>query len=331
MLWAMTVALVALSACTNKATTTTPASETSTQPKLKGVVTFDADSAYAFIQTQVDMGPRVPGTEGSRKCARWIADKLRQYGADSIIEQSFKAKAHTGDTYNLTNVMGRFGAPNKPRVLLVAHYDTRPWADRDRNSENADKPIPGANDGASGVGVLLELARQLQVKRPDIAVDMLFVDGEDMGKSDGWTNTDSTWCLGTQYWTEHMPADYRMMPPAYGILLDMVGSPSARFMREFISERYAPSILDKVWQIAEASGYGNYFINKAGGSVIDDHLFINIGAGIPTIDIIDCNNAETGTFPAPWHTMADDMSGIDPSTLRAVGQTVSNVIYRERP
>ncbi len=324
----LAVISVVLTGCHTR-NTTASGSENSTH-LIKPVMTFNADSAFSFIKEQVDMGPRVPGTEGSVKCRKWIINKLRQFGADSIIVQNCNATAHNDDVLPLTNIMGRFGSKDCPSILLVAHYDTRPWADREKSHEALQTPIPGANDGGSGVGVMLELARQFSQKRPDIGVDLLFVDGEDYGKSDGWSNNDSTWCLGTQYWVEHMPADFNRFPPRYGIVLDMVGGKHARFYREFLSDRYAPELINKVWQIAEASGYDNYFINRPGGSVIDDHMFIS-RSGIPTIDIIDCNNAETDNFPASWHTLSDDMSNIDPETLAAVGQTISNVIYREKP
>lgn len=319
----------AMTGCNSKTRDTATGSENAT-PAVKAVMTFNADTAYSLIEQQVAMGPRVPGTPGSKECGEWIKSRLIKYGADSVITQNTVTEAHNGDRLPLTNIMGRFGATGQTRVLLVAHYDTRPWADRERVHENINTPIPGANDGGSGVAVLLEIARQFSEKRPDIAVDMLFVDGEDYGKAEGWSNNDSTWCLGTQYWTEHMPADYEAMPPRFGILLDMVGSKHARFNREFFSDRYAPQLVDKIWQIADASGFGSIFINRSGGSVIDDHIFIS-RSGIPTIDIVDCNNAETDNFPASWHTLSDDMTSIDTQTLGAVGQTVTNVLYRERP
>lgn len=328
-LWTLICVLFSTTGCNNKSRKTASTGEENT-PTIKPVVTFNADSAFSFIQKQVEMGPRVPGSEASRECAAWITERLKKSGADTVITQSFTATAHNGDKLPLVNIMGRYGTRGQPRLLLLAHYDTRPWADREHDPDDIMTPIPGANDGASGVAALIEMARLFAQKRPEMAIDLLFVDGEDYGKSEGWQNTDSTWCLGTQYWINHMPHDYRTMTPRYGILLDMVGGKHAQFLREFISDRYAPTVLDKVWQIAQASGYGDLFINKPGGSVIDDHLFTN-SAGIPTIDIIDCNNEETGNFPRSWHTLNDNIDNIDPEVLQAVGQTVANVIYRERP
>lgn len=296
---------------------------------IKPVVLFQSDSAYNYIAEQVAFGPRVPGTPEHDACARYLQDKLRGFGADSIIVQQFNGQAYNGDRFPLTNIMGRFNIDNPNRILLLAHYDTRPWADREKNPDKMKQPILGANDGASGVGVLLEIARQIQRKTPSVGVDILFVDGEDYGKSAWTSDNDSTWCLGSQYWIKHMPADYEVVRPRFGILLDMVGAHYARFHREFISEQNASQIVDKVWSMAVNSGYSRFFINKSGGSIVDDHLYVN-RVGIPTVDIIDANNELTGTFPGTWHTLNDDMNGISQATLRTVGQTVSNVLYYEK-
>lgn len=290
---------------------------------------FSEDSAYAFIERQIAFGPRVPATDAHDRCARYLADAFRNFGADTIITQQFTATAYNGDKLPLTNIMARFNTGQPDRILLAAHYDTRPWADREKRAELVNTPVLGANDGASGVAVLMEIARLMQQKLPAIGVDILLTDGEDYGNSNGWANSDTTWCLGTQYWTEHMPADYAVMRPRYGILLDMVGGHYARFHREYISDIFAPSVIDRVWGIADRSGYSRFFVNKQGGSVVDDHLFIN-NAGIPMADIIDVNNEATGNFPSTWHTTDDNIDGISKSTLQAVGQTVTNVIYYEK-
>lgn len=304
--------------------------------KLAMVVPYSSDSAYRFIEEQVAFGPRVAGSEENRKCAEYIADKLKKFGADSIIIQDFRSQVHTGDDLRMRNIMGRFKgsspeADSKPPVLLLAHYDTRPWADRDSKVENQTKPILGANDGASGVATLLAIAHQFSQQRPQVNVDLLFVDGEDYGRASDWENCDSTWCLGAQYWTANMPADYQSNRPRFGILVDMVGARNARFPREFISDRFAEQVVDKVWSMAAHTGHSRFFINEKGGSIIDDHYFINLNTGIPTIDIIDIANAETGSFPPTWHTVNDNISQISRATLRYVGQTVSNVIYYEKP
>lgn len=296
-------------------------------PQPLSEMTFDADSAYSYVATQVKMGPRIPGTVGHDKCQAYIVGELKRHGADSIIQQRTTMEIHTGQIYAINNILGRFNKDASKRVLLVAHYDTRPWADNDGTFSNREKPVPGANDGASGVGVLLEIARQFSIKRPDVGVDMLFTDAEDSGQSSSWGAATDTWGLGAQYWCRHMPYHGQQLP-VYGILLDMVGARGAKFHREYFSEIYAPQVVDKVWSIADRSGYGDRFPNMRSGAVTDDHYFIN-QAGIPTIDIIECDNPVTKNFHPSWHTVHDDMSVIDRATLKAVGQTVTNTIYTE--
>lgn len=291
-------------------------------------VVFNSDSAYAYVQQQVDFGPRIPGSAGHAACADFIIDRLKRYGADTVTTQNFTSTTYLSTEIPLKNIMGRYNTQARDRVLLLAHYDTRPWADADPNVNRRQEPVPGANDGGSGVGVLLEIARQLCDTLPDVGVDLLFVDGEDSGLSDAWGQSEETWCLGTQYWVKNMPyaADDK---PRYAILLDMVGGKDARFYREYFSQTHAESINDKVWSNAAAAGYGNRFPNEIRGGITDDHVFVN-RAGIPCIDIIECGNAETGSFPVPWHTVSDDMSHIDRMSLKAVGQTVVNTIFNEK-
>lgn len=295
---------------------------------IKERVAFDADTAYSYIARQVAMGPRVAGSRANEMCSELIISELERHGADTVFTQSGNVRAYTGEILPIKNVMASFNSSAPKRILLVAHYDTRPWADSDPVEENRIHPIPGANDGGSGVGVILEIARQLGKHTPNIGVDMLFVDAEDYGQSGGFSNHDSSWALGTQYWVDHIPYTQESLP-SYAILLDMVGGIGAKFHREFFSNRYAPQIVDRVWSIAAASGYGDRFVNLNGGSVIDDHVFVN-KAGIPTIDIIESKHDATGTFSPTWHTLDDDMDNIDRSTLKAVGQTVLNVIYNEK-
>lgn len=281
-----------------------------------------------YVRSQVNLGPRVPGSEASRRCVEYMSSELARHGADTVLLQRGSMPAWDGKTLPLTNVMGRFNLSAPDRILLVAHFDSRPWADNDPTEEYRSRPVPGANDGASGVGVLLETARLLGTTPAKIGVDILFVDAEDYGQSSGFSHHDESWCLGTQYWTSHMPYAPDALP-RYAILLDMVGGIDARFHREYYSRTSAPDIVDKVWNIAAHSGYGERFVNQDGGAIIDDHLFLN-KAGIPSIDIIESMNAETRSFPSTWHTMADDMDSIDPMSLKAVGQTVANVIYSEQ-
>ena len=289
------------------------------------VIDFNADNAYDYIKKQLEFGPRVPGTEGHKQCAEWLVGELKQQGADTIIEQKTTVTAFNGDKLPINNIFAQYNKKANKRVLLLAHWDTRPWADAEKDKSKHNTPIPGANDGGSGVGVLLEIARCMSQKQPSIGVDILLVDAEDYGAMGG---DDKSWCLGTQYWVKNMP--YEMTKrPIYGILLDIVGGVDAKFYREYFSERLASRINDKVWAIANASGYSSQFINRTEGALTDDHYHINM-AGIPCIDIIECANPLTGAFPPTWHTLKDDINSIDKKSLKAVGQTVLNTIYNEQ-
>lgn len=292
------------------------------------VPTFSSDSAYLYIQQQVDFGPRVPNTAAHKACASFLSATLKRFGAN-VIEQQAELTAFDGTILQAINIIGSFNPEAEMRVMLFAHWDTRPWADHDANPENRKKPVLGANDGASGVGVLLEIARQIGIQKPNIGIDIIFFDAEDYGAPETFSgNTEDSWCLGTQYWAKnpHVPG-YRAR---YGILLDMVGAPQATFLREQISEYYAPHIVEKVWSQANNLGFGQYFVNKKGGAITDDHLYVNKLAGIPSIDIIQYDTDSESGFGHYWHTVNDTMDNIDKNTLRAVGTTVMHVIYKEK-
>lgn len=310
-------------ACSAK--TETAQEAVATSEEMVSQAEFNADSAYRNVKTQVDFGPRVPGMEGHDKCAKYLVSELKRYGVDTVIEQKTTVTAFNGDKLPINNIMGQINKGAVTRVLLLAHWDTRPWADAEKDKSKHTTPILGANDGGSGVGVLLEIARCLQEKKPMIGVDILFVDAEDYGNSG---DNEDTWCLGTQYWIKNLPYSPSRMPQ-YGILLDMVGGKDAKFHREYVSQYVAPSIVDKVWTTAVASGYGDVFVNELGGSIVDDHVYVNQG-GIPCIDIIETLNPQTMSFNPTWHTLDDNMSNIDRQSLKAVGQTVLNVIYNEQ-
>ncbi len=290
---------------------------------------FSADSAYSNIERQLAFGPRTPGSEGHRRCALWLETELKRHGADTVIVQQASVKRHDGLMLPISNIMARFNPEASRRVLLAAHWDTRPWADAEADATLHNTPIPGANDGGSGTAVLLEIARQLGLKRPDIGVDLLLVDAEDSGIS-GYEDPDGTssWCLGTQYWADHHPYTPATAPD-YAVVLDMVGGTGARFHREVFSQRIAPSIVDRIWGLAARLGHGDTFVNSTGAPVLDDHVFI-VEAGIPAVDIIENRHEATGTFAPWWHTMDDDLSAIDRSTLKAVGETVTTLIYSEK-
>lgn len=287
---------------------------------------FNADSAYFFIQQQVDFGPRFPNNEAHGKCATFLKNKLAQYGLKSSI-QIGNAKTFNNKNITIKNIIGEYNPTAKKRILLFAHWDSRPFADQD--TKDLTKPILGANDGASGVGILIEVARQLSIKKPDIGVDIIFFDAEDYGQpSSAMSLMDSdSWCLGSQYWAKnlHKP-NYKA---EFGILLDMVGSENALFTHESISVQYAPEILKKVWNKAHQLGYSNYFVNEQTFFVgTDDHKYVNQLANIPSIDIIHYERS-TGNFHHSWHTHNDNMDVINKPTLTAVGETLLSVIFEE--
>lgn len=291
------------------------------------VPSFNADSAYYYVKKQVDFGPRVPGTEAHAQCADWLSSKLGAY-ADSLIVQDFQASIYNGKLKAGKNIIGIFQPEKKKRILLCVHWDSRPFADQETDPDLHDKPIDGANDGASGVGVLLEIARNLSRQQTDVGVDIIFFDLEDYGEPQGeQSRKENSWALGSQYWSKN-PHTFNYSA-IYGILLDMVGVENARFPREGTSEYYASYILDKVWNKADQLGYGKYFVNQKTSGIIDDHLYINKIAQIPTINIIALDNQGKSNFFKHWHTLQDNMKNVDKNSLRVVGKTVMHVIYKE--
>lgn len=284
------------------------------------VPNFNADSAYAFIQEQVDFGPRIPNTSAHIAAGDKIIARLNDYGAKVKI-QTFEATTYDNVALSLRNIMASYNPDLRKRILLATHWDTRPWASKDK--ENPTSTYEGANDGASGVGVLLEIARQLNLSNsPDVGVDLLFFDGEDWGEEG--RGVPESWCLGSQYWANNREG----YSAYYGILLDMVGGKNARFPYEEISRKMAKKVLTKVWTHASDIGYSRYFIPRKEGEITDDHYYVNTIAKIPMIDIIHWE-PEHGYFGDWHHSLKDNMSIIDKNTLKAVGQTVLHVVYHE--
>ena len=292
-------------------------------PLPAGATAFSGDTTYNYVKTQVEFGPRVPGTPAQKATASWLQEKLRQ-SCDTVYRQDVTVKGGDGSTLPCYNLIGVINPAAKQRYLLLAHWDTRPWADED--VQNKDKPIDGADDGASGVAVLLEIARQLKVSPlpASLGVDILLVDVEDWGKTE-WGDT--SYGLGTQYWAKHPHI------PGYtalgGILLDMVGAKGARFPMEYTSAQAAGPLQQEVWKAASEAGFSSYFLYDQGNGVTDDHTFINSMTRIPTIDIIHLQRNSMSVFPAHWHTHNDNMSVIDPATLEAVGKTVLQFLRRK--
>jgi hypothetical protein len=281
---------------------------------------FMADSAYLFIQDQVSFGPRVPNSKAHDACEQYLIEKLEAYNWQ-VITQKGEQLAHDGEKLKFSNIFASINPEIKERVLLSAHWDTRPWGDSDSDPANHTKPIDGANDGGSGVAVLLEIARLLNPKDLNIGVDVLLFDVEDYGLS----SASESFCYGSQYWAKNPTYEGKL--PYFAINLDMVGDQNACFPFEGYSNQYARHILDKVWASAHALGHQNLFMRTQGYAITDDHLYVN-KMGIPCIDIIH-QDRHSGRFPDSWHTHQDNMENIHKPTLAAVGQTLLRVLYRE--
>ena len=290
---------------------------------------FIADSAMAYCQAQCDFGPRTMNSKAHDLCEEWIVNKFKGFGLE-VETQKADLTGWDGTKLHSTNIIAHFNPQAERRILICAHWDSRPWADNDPDSTNWHKPVLAANDGASGVGVMLEVARLLQNDTTlAIGVDLVCFDAEDYGTPQ-WAekneDSENTWALGAQYWAKNLPENYK---PQFGILLDMVGGQGAKIYQEQNSIRYAASIVDKVWSAARHAGFSSVFANEVGGGVTDDHIPVN-EAGIPTVDIIpfypDCRQS---SFGPTWHTINDDMEHLDINTLKAVGQTLIQVIYSE--
>ncbi|MDD3507034.1 MAG: M28 family peptidase [Parabacteroides sp.] len=293
--------------------------------KQQNVPAFDADSAWVFVENQVKFGPRVPNSEAHVACGNYLASELKRFGAQ-VYEQEATLTAYNGTQLKAKNIIGSYNPENSKQVLLFAHWDSRPYADHDKDPANHKKPIDGADDGASGVGVLLEMARQFSIKSPAIGIDIIFFDAEDYGTPEFVKEyKENTWCLGAQFWAKN--PHVKGYKADFGILLDMVGAKNASFFKEATSMRYAPQIVEEVWSTARDLGYGKFFINAEGGAITDDHQYVILGRNIPCIDIIYTDPESDNGFGPHWHTQNDTMDNIDRETLKAVGQTVLQVVY----
>ncbi|MDP6908181.1 MAG: M28 family peptidase [Flavobacteriales bacterium] len=293
--------------------------------EMKPAPTFNADSAYVYISDQVNFGPRVPGSESHKNCGDYLVRKLTRSGA-TVAEQLDSVTSYDGKSLPLRNIIASYNPENNRRVLLCAHWDTRPFADRDTSEMKS--PIDGANDGASGVGVLLEIARNFAEQAPSVGVDIILFDVEDQGRPAFETteNPDKHFfCLGSHYWAKHK----NTYTAEYGILLDMVGAKNAVFTMEGVSMQYAEHVLRKVWDTGNQLGYEDYFRYNRTPALVDDHNYINEIAQIPCIDIIQYDSSNDVGFGSYWHTHADNMDVIESNTLKAVGQTVLQVVYNE--
>jgi Zn-dependent M28 family amino/carboxypeptidase len=287
-------------------------------------IQFDENLAYQYIEKQVSFGPRVPSTSQHKACADWILSVLETY-TDTSYFQEFTTVTYDGKKHQGKNIIAKLNPSNPNRILLCAHWDTRPIADKDTKNQN--KPILGANDAGSGVGVTLAILDAVKKSKTKLGIDIVFFDIEDYGQP---TNSqlppmENSWCLGSQYWGKNYQETNR---PRWGILLDMVGGKDATFYREEISMLYASNLVGRVWENADKLGHNAHFLTENIGTIQDDHLYVNTMANIPTIDIIDYKLKEND-FAAYHHTHGDNMNSVDKNTLKAVGRVLLYTIYQE--
>lgn len=293
--------------------------------------TFDAGRAMQHITAQCAFGPRVPGSEAWKTCGDSLVAWFSALGLE-VTEQQTTVTAYDGTSLPCRNITASLHPQQGDRILLCSHWDSRPWADNDPDAANHKTPIAAANDGASGVAVMLELARVLsQDPAMTTGIDFVCFDVEDYGTPQ-WEETDydnegTTWCLGSQAWAEQ--AAQRGYRARFGILLDMVGGRGSTFSKEAVSMHFAQPVVDLLWQIAQQLGYGQFFPQREGGSIMDDHVNVNQIARIPCIDIIPYHTDGPSSFGPSWHTVADTPENIDPNVLEAVGQSVLQLIYND--
>lgn len=292
-------------------------------------IKFSSDSAYKYIAEQTAFGPRVPNTHAHSQCLSYLQNKFTTLGAKVTIQEG-DGISFEGKTLPVRNIIAQYNPEKANRVILCSHWDSRPFADNDEDSKYHNTPIDGANDGASGVGVLLEIARQLQQRPTTIGIDIILFDTEDYGtpshiKLEKYRP--DTWCLGSQFWGKSELG--KNCQARYGILLDMVGAQGAQFFQENYSKSTAQNVVNKVWKAAKEIGYGNYFVDETGGYITDDHYYVSTLAKVPCIDIIQYDPKTSSGFYKYWHTHNDTAENIDKNTLEAVGRTLLYVIYNE--
>jgi len=271
---------------------------------------FDGNRAFGYLQHQVQFGFRIPGTPAHEQEGDWLENELRAR-ADTVIVQEIRHVTRRGDTLRLRNVLARFRPAAAERVLYLAHWDTRPTADQSQNLAQQRLPVPGANDGASGVAVLLGVADALKAKAPTIGVDLLFVDGEDYGN---FADTNDV-LIGSRWFAAHQPAGY---PPLFAVLFDMVGDKDLQIYVEGNSQAVAPEVVDRVWRTANGLGYGRVFVPQVRHTLIDDHVSLQ-HANIHAIDVVDFD------YPS-WHTTEDTIDKVSAASLQIVGDVAVAVV-----
>ncbi len=286
---------------------------------------FSSGNAYNYVEKQLAFGPRVPGSESHREAVSYFRDHFKNTAGDrAVFVQEFEQTIY-GDSLQFYNILASFGLNHSDRIVLAAHWDSRPRADRDPEEKNT--PIPGADDGASGTAVLMELANIFSNHELPVGVDIILFDGEDYGEEGDLDN----YFIGSRYWSQNPPVPgYK---PRFGILLDMVGGTGAVFPKERQSMSYAPSLMEEIWSIAADKGYEDLFLDQPGGHVADDHMIVERHTGIPMINIIHHRLNDSGSveFPPYWHTLNDDIEIIDREVMQAVGDVLLELIYNRIP
>ena len=273
---------------------------------------FDGAAAHGYVKAQLDFGPRVPGTAGHRRTGDWIVEQMRR-SADTVIEQRWTHVSAAGDTLPLRNIIARFRPEAAERVLYLTHWDTRPVSESAADARRRSLPVPGANDGASGVALFVALADALKQTPPSVGLDLLFVDGEDYGDF-GPPLGDVL--LGSTYFAEHLPSPgYR---PLYGVLWDMIGDRDLRIAQEGNSLSAAPEVVQRVWGVADELGYSSVFVPETGEYITDDHIPL-IKKGLLVIDVIDLD------YPH-HHTPDDTLDKVSPRSLQVVGDVALRLV-----
>ena len=288
---------------------------------------FDADSALSFTARQLAFGFRHHEAANRERCADYLADAMSRW-CDTVVKQRFNTTLWTGQKVSGCNIIASLAPEKNNRVLLAAHWDSRRWADHDLDTNNWRSPLPGANDGASAVAMLMEMARVMSAMPPDVGVDFIFFDLEDQGITE-WAGRyeDNTWCKGSQYWAQN--PHRRFYSAQYGILFDMVGTSEPRFTKEEISMNFAPGLMNKMWRCAAHLGYGSVFVDELSAGVMDDHLYVNQIIHVPTIDVVQ--NSPQRSFYEHWHTVKDDLDAVDKNSLKTVATVAMKVIYGDFP
>ena len=277
---------------------------------------FDEDHAFSYLVAQCDFGPRNPGSDGYYACLDYLITELDQSANEIILQDFSYQEQRYNKRYNLENIVARYNPDSEFQTIISAHWDTRPWADQEDLRQDRDQPIIGANDGASGVAILLELAKIMGENPPPIGVNLVFFDGEDLGVP----GENSTYCQGSRFFAKNLP----IPRPDEAINLDMVGDKQLVLPIERYSLEYHPKLVRHLWDRAKDMGL-DAFIGRVDYAIYDDHIPLNEIAGIPSIDIIDFKYPNS--YANFWHTLNDIPENCSEESLGQVGALMVDYIY----